>query len=99
MKDLSGRWLLYLRMKGTTMDGIGGWSSEQRSPLGSRGTLKKTLYEISRSKIAKQMLETSIRMWKMRNWTLWRGRPPPKRKNLLAMLALEEPEIWEHQPL
>jgi hypothetical protein len=93
MKDPDGR---YLRKKGATTDGIGSWSSEQQAPLGSRGTLKKMLYETSRSKIAKQILETSIGMWKMRNWTLWDGWSPPKQKNLLAVLALEEPEMWEH---
>jgi hypothetical protein len=28
----------------------------------------------------RQMLEASIRMWKRRSWTLWRGRPPLKWK-------------------
>jgi hypothetical protein len=52
---------------------------------GKQRKLKKPLYEISGSKIMKQMLGTSIRMRKMRNWTLWRGRPPLKRKkNLLV---------------
>jgi hypothetical protein len=54
IKDLGGRWPLYLRNKRTTMDGIGGWSSGQRSHLGSGGNLKKTLYEIVSMKIAKQ---------------------------------------------
>jgi hypothetical protein len=103
IKGLGGRQPLYLWKARTIVNGIRGWSSGQRSYLGSGGILKKTLYEISGSKIAKQMLETSIRMRKMRNWTLWRGWPPPereirnrtlwrgrippKRKNLLAALA------------
>jgi hypothetical protein len=39
--------------------GIGGWSSGQRSRLGSGGTLKKTVYEIFRGKIAIQEVGTS----------------------------------------
>jgi hypothetical protein len=35
----------------------------------------------------KQATEMSTRFLKMWNWTLWRGRTPPKRKNLLALLA------------
>jgi hypothetical protein len=26
---------------------------------------------------------SSVALWKMRNWTLWRGRPPLKRKKSL----------------
>jgi hypothetical protein len=89
IKDLGGRRPLYLRKKRTITDDIGGWSSRQQAPLGSEGKLKKTLHEISRSEIAKQMFETSIRMRNMRNWTLWRGRLPPKRKkNLLAAFSI-----------
>jgi hypothetical protein len=67
MKYLGDRRPLYPRKKGTTTDGIGGWSSGERSNLKSGRTLRKTLYEIFGSKIAKQMVETSIRMRKMRN--------------------------------
>jgi hypothetical protein len=41
---------------------------------------RKIFYEILREKIPKHVVETSSRMQQMRNWTLWRGRPPPKRK-------------------
>jgi hypothetical protein len=36
----------------------------------------------------------NARMRSIKDWTLWRGRPPPKRlkKELLAVLALEEPD-------
>jgi hypothetical protein len=56
INDLGGRWPLYLRKERTTMNGIGGWSSGQRSHLGSGETLKKTLYEIFRGKITKQIV-------------------------------------------
>jgi hypothetical protein len=54
IKNLVGGWPLYLRKNRTTTDGIGGCSSGQRAPLGSRGTLKKTLYEIVSMMTAKQ---------------------------------------------
>jgi hypothetical protein len=47
------RRLLCLRKERTTVNGIGRWSSGQRSHVGSRGTLKKTLYEIFGGKIMK----------------------------------------------
>jgi hypothetical protein len=40
-----------------------------------------------RLEIAKRVAGSSVGLQKIRNWTSWRGRPPPKRKkNLLAML-------------
>jgi hypothetical protein len=30
---------------------------------------------------------------KARDWTVRRGRPPPKRKNLLALIGYEKPEL------
>jgi hypothetical protein len=80
IKDLGSRWPLYLRKKRTTTDGIGGWSSGQRSPLGSGGTLKKTLYEFVSMKVAKQIARTSAGLWTIKDWTLWRGQPPLKQK-------------------
>jgi hypothetical protein len=68
---------------------------------GIRIMLKKTLYEISGSKIVKQMPKTYIRMPKTRKWTLQRGQPPPKwkKKTLLAVLVQEEPGRWEQRSL
>jgi hypothetical protein len=43
IKDLGGRLPLCLRKERTTMNGIGEWSSGQRSHLRSGGTLKKSL--------------------------------------------------------
>jgi hypothetical protein len=42
IKDLGGRWPLYLRKERPTANSIRGWSSRQRSHLGSEGTPKKT---------------------------------------------------------
>jgi hypothetical protein len=67
-----------MRKERPTANGIGGWGSGQGSHLGSEGTLK-TLYEIFRVKIAKQIFGTSSGLQRMRDWTLRRGQPPPKR--------------------
>jgi hypothetical protein len=48
------------------------WTSEQID--------RKTLYETSREKIVKRAPGMSIGLRQGRNWTLWRGRPPPKQK-------------------
>jgi hypothetical protein len=77
IKDLGGRRLLHLRKERTNTNGIGEWSSGQRSPLGSEGTLKKTLCEIVRGKITKQVVGISSGLQRMVDWTLWRGWPPP----------------------
>jgi hypothetical protein len=37
------------------------------------------LYEMGSVKIAKHNARSSARMWSIKEWTLWRGRPPPKR--------------------
>jgi hypothetical protein len=61
-------------------NGIKGWSARQRSYLGSGGTPSKSPYEIFGRKIAKQVVGTSSGLQRIRKWTIWRGRPPPKRK-------------------
>jgi hypothetical protein len=38
----------------------------------------KALYEMVSVKIAKQNARSSARLWSIKEWTLWRGRPPPK---------------------
>jgi hypothetical protein len=83
IKDLGGRQTLYLRKERTTTNGIGGWHSGKRSHQGSRGTLKKTLYEIFRGNIKKQVVGTSSGLRRMMDLTFWRGRPPQKRKKKL----------------
>jgi hypothetical protein len=79
-KDLCGGQPQYMRMEETTTSGIGGCSSEKRSHVDSGVTLKKILYAIFRWKFANQVVGTSTRLQRMKKWTLWRGRPPPKRK-------------------
>lgn len=48
--------------------------------LGSRCTLKKDLYEMVGVKIAKQLAGSYVALRRVKDWTMWRGRPPPKRK-------------------
>jgi hypothetical protein len=45
-----------------------------------RPRIEKMLYEIFRGRIARQVIVTPSWLRKIRTWTLWRGRPPPKRK-------------------
>jgi hypothetical protein len=71
-----------LRKERTTTKDIGAWTSGQQSPVGNRGTRMETRYELGSVGIA------TARMRSIKDWTLWRGRPLPKRlkKKLLAVL-------------
>jgi hypothetical protein len=66
--------------KVTTENAIGGCKSEQQSHLERRGTLKMIFYEIVGRKIEKQTAGSSVGLRQDKDWDLWRGRPPPKRK-------------------
>jgi hypothetical protein len=57
-KDLGGKQLLYLRKKKATVISIRGCKSGHQSPLRSKGTPKKTPYEIVSAKVPKQIDET-----------------------------------------
>jgi hypothetical protein len=57
-------------------------------------TLRKTLG----LEIEKQAFGIPSGLRTIKEWTSWRGRTPPKRKNLLALLAFDGPEMWEHRP-
>jgi hypothetical protein len=86
-KELGCRWPLYLRRKRTTTDSIRQWISEQprlKSKRTTSGIYRKTIG----LEVVKQATEMSAGLLKMWNWTLWRGRPPPKwKKSLLAVLT------------
>jgi hypothetical protein len=68
------------QMKYPTTNGIEGWSQGKRASQGIGGIRIKNIYEISSEKIMEHVVGTSSRLPNMKNWTLWRGRPPPKRK-------------------
>jgi hypothetical protein len=80
LKKPGGRWPRYLMKRGTrATDGVRGWSSQRPSHVEGGGTLYETQYETVGMKIAKQMAGSSARKRSIKDWTLWRGRPPPKR--------------------
>jgi hypothetical protein len=85
ISDQCGRQPPYLRKEKTTTNGIKWCNAGQRSHLGSEGTINKKLYEIFRGRIAKQIVGTPSGLRKIRKWTLWRGRPPPKWKRKLQI--------------
>jgi hypothetical protein len=64
-----------LRKERTTTNDIGAWKAGQQLLLGSGVMHMKALYEMVS---AKQSARSSARMWSIKEWTLWRGRPPPK---------------------
>jgi hypothetical protein len=66
--------------KNPTTNNIVGWNPEDRAPLGSGGTRKKDICDIFREKIMEHVVGTSSGLRRREKWTLWRGRPPPKRK-------------------
>jgi hypothetical protein len=82
IKDLGVRLPLCLKNK-RMMNTIEGWSAGQRSRLGSGETPSKNPYNIFGGKITKQVVGTSSGLRRIRKRTLWRGRPPPKRKKKL----------------
>jgi hypothetical protein len=73
-KDPGGRWPRYLMEERIlTTNGIGAWTTGQQLLLGRRGLQKGARYELVSVDIATAM------MWSIKDWTLWRCRPPPKR--------------------
>jgi hypothetical protein len=67
--------------KDPTTNGTEGWSQGKRTHQRIGGIRKKDIYEIFSEKIMEHVVGTSSRLQKIRkDWTLWRGRPPPKRK-------------------
>jgi hypothetical protein len=62
--------LPHLRKERKTTSGIKGWSTGQRSYLGSGGTPSKNPYEIVGGKIAKQVVGTSRRLRRVKKWIL-----------------------------
>jgi hypothetical protein len=79
VRNQSSRQQGHLRKERTTTNGIGVWKSGQQLLLGSGGMHMKALYEMVSVKIVKQNARSSARMWSIKECTLWRGRPPPKR--------------------
>jgi hypothetical protein len=53
--------------------------------------VNKTLRKTTGLETVKRIERSTVRLWKMRNWTLWRGRPPPKQK-------IKNWALWKDQP-
>jgi hypothetical protein len=79
IRNHSSRQQVRLRNERTTTNGIGAWKSGQQLLLGSGGMNMKALYEMVSVKIAKQKARSSAKLGSIKEWTLWRGRPLPKR--------------------
>jgi hypothetical protein len=79
-KNIGGRWPLCQKRKVPTKNDIGRCRAGQRLHLGRRGTRKKTPYETVNVKITKQITRFTAGLLPVKNWTLWKGRPSPKRK-------------------
>jgi hypothetical protein len=78
--NLGGKRPLYPEKRRATRFDIGGWSSGQLSPLGRRGPTYKILKKTLDLRFTKQADEMPSGLQRSKHWTLWRGRPPPKRK-------------------
>jgi hypothetical protein len=46
----------------------------------SKGNFDINFTKTTRMDIAKRMVRSTVGLTKIKNWILWRGRPPPKRK-------------------
>jgi hypothetical protein len=80
-KDLGGKPQLYPEKRKTTGIDIGGWSSGQLSPLRRGGPTYKILKMTLELEFANQADGMPSGLQRSKHWTLWRGKPPPKRKN------------------
>jgi hypothetical protein len=70
------RWMYRECKNGTT--GIRNQSSRQQARLRSERTHSRIVGREIRLDIRKQNARSAM-MWSIKDWTLWRGRPPPKR--------------------
>jgi hypothetical protein len=74
---------LHLREGRKTINSNGGWSKRQRPRLESMGNSIEVFGKTIGLQFGKLADGSSVVLWKMRNWTLWRGWPPLKRKKSL----------------
>jgi hypothetical protein len=69
-----------------------------RQQLRSKREFTKTLRKILALEFRKRSVRSTVELRKIKNWMLWRSRPPPKKKETLLGM-LDESEMWEHRPL
>jgi hypothetical protein len=78
--DPGGKRPLYPKKRKTTGIDIGGRSLGQLPPLERRGPTYKIFKKTVEREIAKKTAGSPAGLHNIEHWTLWRGRPPPKRK-------------------
>jgi hypothetical protein len=80
--DPGGKLPLYPKKKKTAGMDIGGWNLGQLSPRERRGPTYGILKKAAEREMAKQTAGSPVGWNNIEHWTLWRGRPPPKRKKV-----------------
>jgi hypothetical protein len=70
---------LYLRKGRKVANSIGGQSRRQQLRLGSMGIANEIFGKSIGLEFVKRANGMSNRLRKVKDWVLWRGRPPPKR--------------------
>jgi hypothetical protein len=66
------------RMHQEGCNGIRDQDVKEQLHLRKKRTSGRIFMKTVELEVAKQIVGTSIRLWKMSDLTLWRGRPPPK---------------------
>jgi hypothetical protein len=87
-----------MRQEGTTVTKNRDFEEQLR--LGSERTTSGIYKKTIGLEFLKRAVGISSGLRKIRNWTLWWGQPTPKRKNLVALIALlaqDEPGSGEHR--
>jgi hypothetical protein len=78
--DLGGKRPLYPKKRKIAGIDNGGWSLGQLSPLERGGPTYWILKKTVEREMAKETAISPVGWSNIEHWTLWRGRPPPKRK-------------------
>jgi hypothetical protein len=67
-----------MRQEGT--NGTRNRDVKEQLRLGSERTTRGIYKKVTGLEIAKRIARCTVRLQRMKDWTLWRGRPSPKRK-------------------
>jgi hypothetical protein len=81
IRNRGARRQLRLRKERTTGNGISGRSRRQELRLGSVKTLYEALGQTLELVVVKGAVGISGGLWKVSDWTLWRGRPLPNERS------------------
>jgi hypothetical protein len=76
---------------------IGMKNPRTRLQLRRKREFNKTFKKTLGPEIGKLEAGNSSRLQTIKNWTLWRGRSPPKRKK--RQHTEQQPDMWEHRTL